>query len=368
MSTRNDRSAGLRRVAVLTAVAALLMMPAGPAQVRAGVYPPPTIDAIADQTVAEGAFADVPIHATNPNPWPYDGVILHVNIVLSGGLTGPELATLIDHHDGTGILHIAPGAGTAGTYPGASVVAMGTDDTTEAVFTLTVTQPNRRPVLAVIADQTVAEGATKDVDVTASDPDGDAVAISGSLPAFATLTDHHDGTATIHLAPGYSDAGTYANRTVDVYDGHLWGAQVAFGITVTNTDQTAPVISVPDAITTTANVPHGAVVTYRVSASDDVDGSLVPTCVPPSGSTFAVGRTRVTCSVTDSSGHTASASFVVTVDRTAPVPSVPDTSAGQPREPVEPRPAGPIALGAVAMAIASLWVAVGRAQRRRARR
>jgi len=81
----------------------------------------------------------------------------------------------------------------------------------------------------------------------------------------------------------------------------------------------SPVVTVPADITVNATGPNGAVVTYTASASDLVDGPLAPTCTPSSGSTFALGSTTVSCSVTDKAGNTASASFKVTVvDRTPP--------------------------------------------------
>src|SRR5262249_35909430 len=69
-----------------------------------------------------------------------------------------------------------------------------------------------------------------------------------------------------------------------------------------------------------ATSPAGAAITYAVSASDaEDDPDPVPTCAPASGSTFALGDTTVSCSVTDSAGATATGSFVVeVVDTTAP--------------------------------------------------
>jgi hypothetical protein len=96
-------------------------------------------------------------------------------------------------------------------------------------------------------------------------------------------------------------------------------------------DTTGPVLNVPADMTVTATSPAGATVTYTVSADDAVDGPTPVTCTPPSGSTFAVGATQVTCSSTDSSGNTTSDTFMVTVntvgkpDRTAPVLKVPST-------------------------------------------
>jgi hypothetical protein len=58
---------------------------------------------------------------------------------------------------------------------------------------------------------------------------------------------------------------------------------------------------------------RGARVRFTASARDDVDGSRTVTCTPRSGSHFKLGKTRVSCSATDSSGNTATARFTVTV-------------------------------------------------------
>src|SRR5205823_5607942 len=42
-------------------------------------------------------------------------------------------------------------------------------------------------------------------------------------------------------------------------------------------------------------------VAYSVTATDDVDGPVPAGCKPPSGSRFRLGKTRVTCSASDSS-------------------------------------------------------------------
>jgi hypothetical protein len=59
-----------------------------------------------------------------------------------------------------------------------------------------------------------------------------------------------------------------------------------------------------------------AVVIFTVTATDDCDGTIVPNCTPPSGSTFNKGITTVTCTASDSSNHPASCSFTVTVTDT----------------------------------------------------
>ena len=56
-------------------------------------------------------------------------------------------------------------------------------------------------------------------------------------------------------------------------------------------------------------------VTYRVTASDAVDGSIPVSCQPRSGSRFKIGRTFVKCSATDRSANTQAGRFRVTVKR-----------------------------------------------------
>jgi len=56
-------------------------------------------------------------------------------------------------------------------------------------------------------------------------------------------------------------------------------------------------------------------VTFRVTAQDDRDGSVPVACYPKSGRRFTLGRTRVTCSTTDSSANTAGVTFTVTVKK-----------------------------------------------------
>jgi hypothetical protein len=83
-------------------------------------------------------------------------------------------------------------------------------------------------------------------------------------------------------------------------------------------DVTAPTLA--GAASKTVRVPRGvkrARVQYAPTAVDDLDGSVPVSCTPPSGSFFALGRSRVACSAVDSSGNTGEASFWVTVKRRA---------------------------------------------------
>jgi len=79
-------------------------------------------------------------------------------------------------------------------------------------------------------------------------------------------------------------------------------------------DDVPPLIIVPDDIVVDATASYGATVTFSVKGIDNIDGILNPQCNMSSGSTFPIGETIVTCFLTDSSGNSASNSFLVTVE------------------------------------------------------
>jgi hypothetical protein len=84
-------------------------------------------------------------------------------------------------------------------------------------------------------------------------------------------------------------------------------------------DVTAPSLTLPPNITVAATGPSGAVVSFNISATDDIDGPVAAMCQPPSGSTFGLGSTAVSCSAADVAGNIAQGSFVITVeDQSAP--------------------------------------------------
>jgi hypothetical protein len=79
-------------------------------------------------------------------------------------------------------------------------------------------------------------------------------------------------------------------------------------------DVTAPTISgASDKVVKVRRNARRARVSYALTASDTVDGTVPVTCTPRSGSVFRIGRTTVRCVGIDSSANTATASFTVTV-------------------------------------------------------
>ena len=82
-------------------------------------------------------------------------------------------------------------------------------------------------------------------------------------------------------------------------------------------DSDLALTGVPGNITTDATGPAGAVVHYTPPTATDEDSGETPTvgCLPASGSTFAIGKTTVTCTATDPDGLNSpvTATFTVTV-------------------------------------------------------
>ena len=92
------------------------------------------------------------------------------------------------------------------------------------------------------------------------------------------------------------------------------------------TETTPPSFSdVPPVVVVKVNGVRNATAEYQEPLAYDASGSsLAVTCSPPSGSTFDLGDTDVTCSATDSEGTAASVSFVVRVLDTVPPPAATD--------------------------------------------
>jgi HYR domain len=110
-----------------------------------------------------------------------------------------------------------------------------------------------------------------------------------------------------------TNATNFGSGNVSVVDG---GTATVLGFEPLVADADLALTNVPASIMANATSPSGAVVTYTPPTVVDEDSPL-PTvgCAPASGSTFAIGPTTVTCSVSDSddSNSPVSASFTVTV-------------------------------------------------------
>ena len=147
----------------------------------------------------------------------------------------------------------------------------------------------------------------EELDATASDN----VGVVGSITIDTSAVDTSTvGTYLVtYTARDAAGNETIAIRTVDVQD-----------TTPPEFDE------FPVDITREAQADGTVTVTFVASANDGSGIPPIVSCVPSSGSTFAVGTTSVTCTATDAAGNSISATFDVTVvDTTPPVLTVPSS-------------------------------------------
>ncbi len=174
-----------------------------------------------------------------------------------------------------------------------------------ASFTVTV-DDNTPPTVVVPADMTVE----------ATGPSGATVEFSSSA------TDTVDGSIAPSCSPASGSTFALGTTTVTCSATDAHGNPGSATFTVTVVDRTPPTLSgVPASMTVEATNAKGATVVFAApTAMDLVDGPVKKvSCTPPSGTTFPLGDTKVTCTATDAAGNPESASFFVTVlDRTPP--------------------------------------------------
>jgi hypothetical protein len=221
-----------------------------------------------------------------------------VNAVATGptsNITYPVAVTATDVNDDAANITITCDRGTAtgGSFPiGVTKVtcvardAVGNTSEPKS-FDVTLTQPTA-PLLQVPANQAAV----------AADPSGAKVAYPAATSPAGTPT----------CSPASDSLFPIGVTTVEcsVTDGFAQTTKATFTVTVSLPG--GPKVTVADKVAT-ATSPNGAIVTF------DATSAIGPaTCTPGSGSTFPLGTTKVTCTVTDSFNQVGTASFNVTVN------------------------------------------------------
>jgi hypothetical protein len=158
-----------------------------------------------------------------------------------------------------------------------------------------------------------------------ADVTAEATSASGAIVSYTSpaTSDAVDGAGTATCAPASGTQFDLGNTTVTCNATDAAGnAATPTTFVVYVVDTTAPVIAAHLDVTAEATSALGALVTYTSPAtSDAVDGAGVATCLPSSGTQFALGNTTVTCNATDAASNVATpTTFVVhVVDTTPPV-------------------------------------------------
>ncbi|MBI3949178.1 MAG: HYR domain-containing protein [Acidobacteria bacterium] len=177
--------------------------------------------------------------------------------------------------------------------------AVGNGNTSTCSFTVTVVD-DEAPVLTCPANITQA-----------NDPGACSAVVTYSP---ATATDNCDTSLTVTCSPASGSAFPVGTTTVTCSATDTAGNTGTCSFTVTVNDTQPPTITCPANIT---GAECGAPVTYAATATDNCPG-VTAVCNPPSGSTFPVGTTTVTCTATDASGNMATCNFTVTAADTTP--------------------------------------------------
>ena len=172
---------------------------------------------------------------------------------------------------------------------------------------------NHRPTAVAAASPNPAEatgptGATVTLDASGSiDPDSDTLTYAWSEGTVTLATDR------ISSLPFALGSHTVTLTVIDPQ-----GSSASSDVVILVRDTTGPTVFLPADIAAEATSASGASVVWSATATDVVDGAVIVACSPPSGSTFAIGETSVSCSATDAHENTTTAGFAVTVRDTTP--------------------------------------------------
>jgi HYR domain len=231
----------------------------------------------------------------------------------SSGATVTYSASASDIVDGAITPICSPASGTLfaiGTTPVNCTATDASGNTASGGFNVIVTlNDDQPPTFTTVPSNSTTE---------ATGPGG--AAVSWTIAA----TDDIDPNPTISCTPASGSTFPVGTTPVDCTAtdsaGNVSSPHASFSVTVTDT--TPPVLTLPGDQNVETEDPGGAAVTYSVSASDIVSGSITPSCNHASGDTFPVGTTAVHCIATDGAANSSSGDFNVTVafaDHTPPV-------------------------------------------------
>jgi subtilisin-like proprotein convertase family protein len=134
--------------------------------------------------------------------------------------------------------------------------------------------------------------------------------------------DHGGNPLTPSCSPASGSTFPIGTTTVECMVTDDNGREAFDSFTVTVIDDEGPILNLPAPIEVTTDGATSAVVTYVATATDN-SGKVSLDCSPPSGATFPLGTTTVSCIATDTAGNNASGSFTVTVKTPSTNPTDP---------------------------------------------
>ncbi len=206
----------------------------------------------------------------------------------------------------------------------------------DGVVTVQQVVVNNPPVLTPIPDQTMDEGTTLQVQVSATDPDGDNITLTvQNLPSFGSFQQTGNGVGVITFAPNFTHAGSYPNISVTACDD---GTPVlcdadTFNLTVNNVNRAPDLQPIADQfvqegttvqVPVSATDPDGDVITLSIANNpafvtlvDNGNGTGTITIAPPTGSAGPYPNIQVTATDNGTPNLSDTESFDLTVTAVA---------------------------------------------------
>jgi parallel beta-helix repeat protein len=182
------------------------------------------------QTAVEGQSSTINLSAEDFN----GGDTLSLS---ASGL--PTFASFTDHGDRTASVTINAVSGDFGIYEFIATASDGSLSDEETI-TLIVKDPTvaaQVPVFDPVDDLSVTEGDLATFEITVSDPDSLSVSITANNPpAFVSIEDHGDKSATVSINPGFETAGDYTVDLVATDETNTTGT-LSFTLTVAPAEQ-----------------------------------------------------------------------------------------------------------------------------------
>jgi hypothetical protein len=187
------------------------------------IHEPPTFTSTPVTEATEDVLYTYDIAAVAADPW---------EVLAFGAPTLPGWLTLTDHGDGTAMLSGVPANSDVGHHAVMLQVEDSFGSTDTQSFSVTVSNVNDVPAFTSTPVTSALKDRLYNYTVTVSDVDaGDTLSITApALPAWLTLTDHGDGTATLSGTPGDAELGEHG-VALEVTDGTVVVSQ-PFIITV----------------------------------------------------------------------------------------------------------------------------------------
>jgi len=222
----------------------------------------PTIAAISDTLIPEGAPVCIPLLSSDGNG---DPLTLSVENM-------PSFGQLIDNGNGSGMINLEPGFEDAGDYGTLLVITSDPGGLADsAAFQLQVSNVNRLPIVDVLDDRVMQENDTLEISVATFDPDGDPLTITAAnVPSFAQFVDNGDGSAKFTFTPNFADAGFYDNiQVIATETSGSASASESFTLTVNNLNRAPSIVPIAD-----QNVDEGTRIAVEVMATDPDSDAL----------------------------------------------------------------------------------------------